>query len=142
MGLLTGLLGGIGGKVVDAVSGHLQAKAKVKQTKASAAAKVDLIKAGSLAQSEMAKEEWEALALQQGNTSWKDEIVTYVLLSPVVVLFAGALWAGIQGGTPDSLLAAGERMIASLNSIDGEYAYLFSACVLAALGIRWTGKRK
>ena len=142
MGLITGLLGKLGGSVVGAVSSHLQAKAELKQTKATAAAKIAMKQADANAEIQLKQTEWESLALAQGNTSWKDEFVTVILLSPVIVLFVGALWAGIEGGTPDSLLTAGERMIDSLNGIEGEYAYLFSACVLAALGIRWTGKRK
>ena len=123
--------------VVAGITSIFQARSERKQTAATARAKVLVKQADTAAQVELSTAEWENLALRQGETSWKDEAVSVVLLSPVVVLFVGAIWAGIQGGTPDSMLAAGERMIRILNSIEGEYAVLFSACVFAALGIRW-----
>ena len=138
---ILGFLGAGGNGLIQAAADTVKRRAERKTLAATAAAKVGLMRAGTESQVTLAREEWEAYAVRATATSWRDEAVTVVLLSPIVTLFLGALWAGVQGGTPDSLLEAGERMIASLNALEGEYAYLLSVCVLAALGIRYRRPR-
>ena len=141
---MTGLLGGLGGKVVDAVSGHYAAKAELKQTRAKSRAKLAVMKADKESQDSFNAAEVQALRVKGMSETWIDEYITVLVTSPLSIMMLGALIDPIfpAMGIDYSLFNAGERMLKVLTGIEGEYAWVFHGVVVSALGLREVGKRR
>ena len=144
MGLLSALTGGLGGKVVEAVSGHYAAKNELKQTKVTAQAKIAMAKADTASKLELSGAELQTLRVAEMGQTWKDEYVVLLVTSPMLAMIIGTLVDPIllAVGSEYSIFAAGERMLKVLTGIEGEYAWVFHGVVVSCLGLREWGKRK
>ena len=143
MGLLTGLLGGIGGKVVDGVVGHFKAKSELKQTRAKSQAKLQMMAADRESKDQFSAQEVQSLRVKGLNRTWKDEYIILLVTSPLTMQVLGALIDPIFPalGIEYSLFERGERMLKVLTGLEGEYAWMFHAVVISTLGLREWGKR-
>ena len=83
--------------------------------------------------------EWESIAVDKTDSSWKDEYVTLVITFPLVGILGGALWYAFTG---DARLLDGIKSgIAELQALGMDYGTLLKAVVLAALGLKlWRSK--
>ena len=83
--------------------------------------------------------EWENLAVNKIDSSWKDEYVTIIITFPLVGILGGALWLAFTG---DARLLDGIKAgIAELQALGMDYGTLLKAVVLAALGLKlWRSK--
>ena len=130
MNPIVDLVGSLFKPVIDAYRANQEIKAaqetaqiKIQQTQLEDAHKVELTDA-----------EWEALAVQGLNSSWKDEYVTIIITAPIVGLLFGGLWAGLTGTK-----AVLEGMAIGLNSLQAvgvDMGFLMNAVVLAAIGLK------
>lgn len=83
--------------------------------------------------------EWESLSVNKQDSTWKDEYVTVVVTSPMVLILLGGIYGAFSG---DMRLIegtiAGVTALAALNVDMGE---LMLAVVLAAIGLKvWRGR--
>jgi len=86
---------------------------------------------------ELNKAEWEALGVQGGDGSWKDEYITIVVTLPIPFIFVGNLVAVFTGNT--KVLDANAAALAQLGTLmDTSYGQLMVAVCLAAIGIKWS----
>ena len=105
MGILTGLLGSLGGKVVDAVS----ARGERKHTEKVRALELDhakhKIKLDSISRGQEIDNNWELEQIK--NSGWKDEFVLLLISIPMVLSFIPATATYVENGfkalalTPD-----------------------------------------
>ena len=94
-----------------------KAKANLAQTKA--AAEAEIMKTAATHDSK-----WEIIMAQGTQNSWKDELVTIVILIPTVLVFIPGMEDVVKNG------------FARLNELPEWYTYLLFLTVSAALGIR------
>lgn len=105
-------------------------KAKAEAAKASITkAKVD-----GETQHTLNTDEWEALSKQQENGTWKDEYVTIVVTSPLVLLFIASIWSGFTGDM--RFVEAVNLGIANVKNLGIDLGDLMYIVVLAAVGIK------
>ena len=97
------------------------AKAKLKQSQADSEYKV-----------EFTDQEWEALAIQQTQNSWRDEYATVSVLSVFNIVVLGGLLAAF--GHPEVLTGIGIAMKALTDS-GVDVGFLMEAVVLSAVGL-------
>ena len=103
-------------------------------------AKIDLKKADTTAQVELAHAEWENLSVPGLDNSLKDEWVTLIVTLPIVVMLVGTLVAGFTGN--DTLLVASKEMVTNLNNLfaGGSFGLSFgdvaATVIFAAIGLR------
>ena len=83
--------------------------------------------------------EWETIAVNKTDSSWKDEFVTIVIMFPIIGIMAGAVWLAFSGD--GRLLAGVKDGIAELNTLGMDYATLTEAVVFAALGLKLWRRR-
>ena len=129
-----GFLGGGGGAITGAVGSAIKGRAERKQTAVNAAAKVKLIQAGTEAQVQLSDLDIQALRVEQGSHSWKDEFSLLVVTAPLIVIMLEAL------GVPFIEPGSGAKMVAAISNLLGdtlEYGHLLGAAICASLGIRW-----
>ena len=98
-----------------------KAKATLAQTKA--AAEAEIMKTAATHDSQ-----WEIIMAQGTQNSWKDELVTIVILIPTVLVFIPGMEDVVKNG------------FARLNELPEWYTYLLFLTVSAALGIRGLDK--
>ena len=109
----------LAGSWLDAKTTKQAAEAKLKLTEAEAKAKILLSEKTSVA-------DWERIMAEGTQNSWKDEVVTLIVLIPVVLCFVP--------GFEDVVKTGFER----LNELPEWYQYLVYVVCLAAVGIRGT----
>ena len=98
-----------------------KAKATLAQTKA--AAEAEIMKTAATPASK-----WEIIMAQGTQNSWKDELVTIVILIPTILVFIPGMEDVVKNG------------FARLNELPDWYTYLLFLTVSAALGIRGLDK--
>tara|TARA_R100001510_G_scaffold51071_1_gene50587 strand:+ start:14 stop:397 length:384 start_codon:yes stop_codon:yes gene_type:complete len=114
------------GPVAELAGGWLSAKtqaqaanAKLKLTEAEAKAKILLSKETSTA-------DWEKIMAQGTHNSWKDEVVTILVLAPVCLCFIPGMEETVKNG------------FARLAELPEWYTYLVYVVCLAAIGLKGT----
>ena len=116
---ILGPIASLAGSWLDAKTTKQAAEAKLKLTEAEAKAKILLSEKTSVA-------DWERIMAEGTQNSWKDEVVTVIVLIPVVLCFVP--------GFEDVVKTGFER----LNELPEWYQYLVYVVRLAAVGIRGT----
>jgi hypothetical protein len=116
---ILGPIASLAGSWLDAKTTKQAAEAKLKLTEAEAKAKILLSEKTSVA-------DWERIMAEGTQNSWKDEVVTVIVLIPVVLCFVP--------GFEDVVKTGFER----LNELPEWYQYLVYVVCLAAVGIRGT----
>jgi hypothetical protein len=143
------------GRVLGGVFGIGKDFTEARKAKRLAEAEAAVIKVKSRARLEEAKAEfamkqaehsanWEITQAQQAANSWKDEFLTVLLYTPVLLTFATIIIAAIPG-TEEIVLRMHDATDASwvqLNEAPEWYRYLLFAAASAVFGIRLTDKFK
>lgn len=83
---------------------------------------------------ELSRAEWESMAIQSTNNSFKDELVTIVMVSPIIGILAGAVWSAFTHD--DRLLDGVIRGLEALAKHGVDMGDLMMIVVLAAVGIK------
>ena len=120
---LIGPISELAGSFMQSQIEKQKAKATLAQTKA--AAEADIMKTAATHDSK-----WEIIMAQGTQNSWKDELVTVVILIPTILVFIPGMEDIVKNGF--------ER----LNELPEWYTYLLFLTVSAALGIRGLDKWK
>lgn len=81
------------------------------------------------------RQEWESLGQIKQDTTWKDELVTVVILWPFIQMLLGGLEVAFLGTT--RLFEGLEQSLKLMAALDVDLGYLMGAVVLAAIGIRF-----
>jgi hypothetical protein len=103
-----------------------------------ASAKVKQATIEGQTQLEMTSAQWEALAVQQTENSWKDEYVTIVITSPLLLLLIGGVYGAITGDT--RIIVGAGAAIEAIESTGVELGFLMNSVVLAAIGLKFWRK--
>jgi len=118
------------GPIVNAVGGFFKGKQDIEKLKVDGKQKLAQGK-------ELNKAEWEALGVQGGQGSWKDEYITIIVTLPIPFIFVGNMVAAFTGNT--KILVANQGAIAELGALmSTPYGQLMMAVCVAAIGIKWT----
>ena len=87
----------------------------------------------------LTEQEWEAIVASSMADSWKDEYVTIVITSPIVLIILGCIYFAFTESR--ALLDAATLAIDTLNEIGVPMAALMQAVVYAAIGLKvWRAK--
>lgn len=128
--LLSGAAGAIVAPISKIFEKREERKAVVGKIKAQAgAAEVD----GKVAVN-MSKAEWEIISKNAEPTTWKDEYITLLITSPILVLFIGNITAAFGFGT--ALVEANTASLLALKEVGIDMGELMLVTVLAAIGIK------
>ena len=120
---LIGPISELAGSFMQSQIEKQKAKATLAQTKA--AAEAEIMKTAATHDSK-----WEIIMAQGTQNSWKDELVTVVILIPTILVFIPGMEDIVKNGF--------ER----LNELPEWYTYLLFLTVSAALGIKGLDKWK
>tara|TARA_B100000131_G_scaffold309291_1_gene339615 strand:+ start:205 stop:588 length:384 start_codon:yes stop_codon:yes gene_type:complete len=120
---LIGPISELAGSFMQSQIEKQKAKATLAQTKA--AAEAEIMKTAATHDSK-----WEIIMAQGTQNSWKDELVTVVILIPTILVFIPGMEDIVKNG------------FARLNELPEWYTYLLFLTVSAALGIRGLDKWK
>ena len=120
---LIGPISELAGSFMQSQIEKQKAKATLAQTKA--AAEAEIMKTAATHDSK-----WEIIMAQGTQNSWKDELVTVVILIPTILVFIPGMEDIVKNGF--------ER----LNELPEWYTYVLFLTVSAALGIRGLDKWK
>lgn len=143
------------GKVIGSVFGIGKDFTEIRKAKKLAEAEASIIKIKSKARLQEAKAElamkraehaanWEITQAEQAATSWKDEFLTVLLFTPVLLTFTTIIIAAVPG-TEAIVLRMQETTNQSwdqLNAAPEWYRYLLFAAASAVFGLRLTDKFK
>ena len=120
---LIGPISELAGSFMQGQINKQKEKATLAQTKAEAEA--EIMRTAATHDSK-----WEIIMAQGTQNSWKDEVVTIVILIPTVLVFIPGMEDVVKNG------------FARLNELPEWYTYLLFLTVSAALGIRGLDKFK
>jgi len=82
--------------------------------------------------------EWEAIAASKQGETWKDEYITIIITSPIVLILVGAVFGGYTNDY--TILTETVKGIAELQKIGVDMGDLMYTVVLAAVGLKaWRG---
>jgi len=82
----------------------------------------------------MSKAEWEILSKNAEPTTWKDEYITLLITSPLLVIFIGNIAAALGFGT--ALIDANTASLQAIKEVGIDMGELMLVTVLAAIGIK------
>ena len=119
--------------LTDPIAKAYQAKQELKAAKETAKAKITMSKQDNDYKVELSDQEWEALALEKSDTTWKDEYVTVSIVSIVNLIVVGGLAAAF--GEP-RVLEGMAIAIQALVAAGVDLAFIINAVVLAAIGLK------
>lgn len=112
---------------------------QTKQAKLSANAKAAMAKQNGITSVTVTEQEWEATVASGLADTWKDEYVTIVITSPIVLIIIGCVYFAFTESR--ALLDATTLAIDTLNKIGVPMATLMQAVVYAAIGLKfWRAK--
>jgi len=84
---------------------------------------------------QVSRQEWEAMGVQAGNNSWKDEYITVIVTFPIPYIFIGNTVYAFTGDS--KILDANRAALADLGALmDTPYGQLVFAVALAAIGLK------
>lgn len=118
---LIGPISSLAGSFLEGQISKQKAKATLAQTEAEA--KAEIMKTAATHDSK-----WELIMAEGTKASWKDEIVTVVVLIPVILVFIPGMEAVVQNGFD------------RLNELPEWYQFLVFLVCSAALGIKGLDK--
>lgn len=78
--------------------------------------------------------EWEAISASKQDTTWKDEYITIVITSPIVMMIGGAITFVFFDDI--RLLTSATEALRALESSGIDMGFLMEATVLAGLGLK------
>jgi len=124
------ILGAVVAPVAKIFQKREERKAVVGKIKAQAqAAEVD----GKIAV-KMSKADWEIVSKNAEPTTWKDEYITLLITSPLLVIFIGNIAAAFGFGT--ALIDANTASLQAIKAVGIDMGELMLVTVLAAIGIK------
>ena len=124
------------GNLIDAVSGYFQKKQEIKAASATAKVKLESQKISGQQSLELTDAEWEAISANTQNNSWKDEYVTIIITSPIVLILLGSVFAALGYSAGSEILKGTLSGISELKNLGMDFGLLMNAVVFAAVGLK------
>ena len=132
------LLSGIVSGIVAPVANIFVKREQRKGAAAVAAGKIAQAQVDGTNDINFKRAEWETLAVGQLQDSWKDEYITLIITSPIVLILLGSVWYVFTDD--DRLINAAVLSISKLAEVGVDMGALMLPVVLAAIGIRGLSK--
>lgn len=82
----------------------------------------------------LSKAQWEIISKKAESGTWKDEYITLLITSPILVLFIGNMLAMLGFGT--ALVEANTASLQALEKVGIDMGNLMLVTVLAAIGVK------
>ena len=130
------LTGGLLNNVVDGVSGYLNRKSQERATVAAIDAKVELARVNHDARLELADHEIQVMRTRNSGDSWKDEYVTLLVSTPILVSILGVMISLLHAEMGARLLQAANQIAMIMTGGTIDYAALWLIVVTVALGTK------
>ena len=122
--------------VISGVSGFFGKKQDIKAAAKSAGAKLAQTKEAGYQNIQLTDAEWESLAVQTQQGSWKDEYVTIIITAPILMILVGSLSASLGFSNGSLVLEGALAGIVALKALGMDYGFLVNSVVLAAIGLK------
>lgn len=118
------------GALIEGATGLFKGRQERKKIKVQAEAKLKL-------NQQLSDSEWEALGVQAGMDSWKDEYITVVVTLPIPLIFIGNIVAIFSPEAGQAVLKANTDALQQLGDLmETPYGTLILWVALAAVGIK------
>ena len=124
------------GSLISGVTGFFTKKQEIKAATKTAAAKLASVKEVGAQNLELTDAEWESLSVQTQQGSWKDEYVTLIITSPIVLILVGAVMAALGFTAGSQILTGTLNGITELKALGMDYGLLVNGVVFAAIGLK------
>lgn len=121
-------------KIFSGIGGFFEKRENRKLAKLTINGKLKNAKQNNEHEVVLNRQEWESIGQIKQDSTWKDELVTVVILWPYIQIMAGGIETAVFQTT---YLSSGLAVsLAMLDNLGVDLGYLMSAVVLAAIGIR------
>lgn len=127
------LLTTIVGTIIKPITDTLHRRQQRKAAKEAVQGKIAVAKQENAQEVLLKDAEWETVSQQMQATSWKDEFLTIIITSPIILLLFGGVAAAC--GFPQVL----EGTVAGLAAIQAtgvDFGFLMNSVVLAGIGLK------
>ena len=125
--------------IVSPISNIFIAREQRKKARESAKAKAEMAKQAGMTSVTLSDQEWEVMAALDMANSWKDEYVTIVITSPIVLIILGCVYFAFTGSK--ALIDAATLAIDTLSKVGVPMGTLMQAVVFSAIGLKfWRAK--
>ena len=122
--------------IISGVTGHFSKKQDIKSAGKSASVKLANLKESGAQNIKLTDAEWESLSVKTQQDSWKDEYVTIIITSPMVLIIIGSLFSGLGFESGGQILNGSLEGIKQLKELGMDYGFLINSVVLAAIGLK------
>ena len=122
------------GNIIDGVSGFFKKREERKKAVETAKIKVKAAKNKAENDLELTDAEWESLAVNKQDTTWKDEYLTVVVTAPLITILVGGIYAAFTGDA--SLLEGTKLALREMREVGVDLGELMYAVVLAGVGLK------
>ena len=125
--------------IISPITGIFVKREETKKVKVEGEAKIALAKQNGSTEITLTDQEWEAIAASKQDSTWKDEYVTIVITSPIVLIIIGSINYAITGDL--DLLNGAVLALEKLEDIGLDMGELMEVVVYAAVGLKiWRGR--
>ena len=125
--------------IISPITGIFVKREETKKVKVEGEAKIALAKQNGSTEITLTDQEWEAIAASKQDSTWKDEYVTIVITSPIVLIIIGSINYAITGDL--DLLNGAVLALQKLDDIGLDMGELMEVVVYAAVGLKiWRGR--
>ena len=121
---------------ISGITGYFSKKQDGKAAVKSASAKLAQSKQDGYQSITLTDAEWESLAVQTQQESWKDEYVTIIITAPILMILLGSLSASLGFDHGPLVLQGALDGIVALKALGMDYGFLVNSVVLAAIGLK------
>ena len=125
--------------VVSPITNIFVKREERKKVRVEGEAKLALAKQTGATEVTLTDQEWESIAASKQDSTWKDEYVTIVITSPIVLIIIGSLSYALTDDI--SLLNGAVMALDKLAEIGLNMGDLMEVVVYAAVGLKvWRGR--
>ena len=125
--------------IISPITGIFVKREETKKVKVEGEAKIALAKQNGSTEITLTDQEWEAIAASKQDSTWKDEYVTIVITSPIVLIIVGSINYAVTGDL--DLLNGAVLALQKLDDIGLDMGELMEVVVYAAVGLKiWRGR--
>lgn len=132
-GAIFGVIGNVVGALAKPVASVIKSKQETKQKRIETEAKVTTAKISGQKDITLTDQEWEAIMASKTDSTWKDEYLTIVITSPILLIIIGGISSVF--GYPQVL----DGITLSMDKLAGtgiDMGFLMEAVVLAGVGLK------
>lgn len=124
--------------IISPVTKVFTAREERKKAEKDLTYQLDRAKVDSNFNLQLSEQQWELLSKQAENETWKDEFVTVVFVSPIILTFIAAFLSAYTNDPIylEAVKTANNEVQGLLNDKESKYSEIAYVVVLAAIGIK------